>query len=157
MIKILFICHGNICRSPMAEFLFRDYVEKHGAGDQFTIASAATSTEEIGNPPHPGARRKLWEAGISMDGKYSVQLRWSDYDQYDYIIGMDQRNIKNMMRMLKNDPRGKVYKFLAFTDDPRDIADPWYTGNFEETYRDICQGCQGFFQYLCEQGKISDR
>ena len=154
MIKILFICHGNICRSPMAEYLFRDYVEKKGVGDQFQIASAATSTEEIGNPPHPGTRRILQSLGIYPDGKRAVQLRRSDYDKYDFFIGMDSWNIRNMNRMLGGDPEGKVYKFLAFSENARDIADPWYTGNFDDTYRDVCEGCETFFRYLQEQGMV---
>ncbi len=154
MLKILMVCHGNICRSPMAEYLFRDYVEKQGYGDQFQIASAATSTEEIGNPPHPGTRRVLNRLGIYPEGKRAVQLRKSDYDKYDFFIGMDTWNIRNMHRMLDGDPEGKVYKFLCFSNNPRDIADPWYTGNFDETYRDVMEGCETFFAYLQEQGFI---
>lgn len=146
MIKVLFICHGNICRSPMAEFVFKDMVKKAGCSDQFYIASAATSTEEIGNPVHYGTRRKLKEFGISTEGKYAVQLRKSDYDRYDYLIGMDDWNIRNMMRILKSDPENKVCKLLDFTDHPRDIADPWYTGNFDKTYDDIKEGCEALLQ-----------
>lgn len=146
MIKVLFVCHGNICRSPMAEFVFKDMVKKAGSANQFYIASAATSTEEIGNPVHPGTRRKLKEFGISTEGKYAVQLRKSDYDRYDYLIGMDDWNIRNMMRILKSDPEKKVCKLLDFTDHPRDIADPWYTGNFDRTYDDIKEGCEALLQ-----------
>ncbi len=154
MIKILFICHGNICRSPMAEYLFRDYVTKKGMGDKFDIDSAATSTEELGNPVHPGTRGILRRLGIDPSAHRARQLRWEDYGQYDYFIGMDTWNIRNMLRMLKNDPEGKVYKFLSFSEQPRDIADPWYTGNFDETFRDVMEGCETFFNYLLENNLI---
>lgn len=154
MIKILFICHGNICRSPMAEFMMKDLVEKEGIADQFYIASAATSTEEIGNPVHHGTRNKLRQVGISTAGKYAVQMTRQDYRKYDYLIGMDQWNMRNMMRILKDDPDHKVFRFLDFGDSPRDIADPWYTGDFETTYTDICEGCQAFWRYLKKEGKI---
>ena len=145
-IKILFVCHGNICRSPMAEFVFKDMVKKSGCADQFYIASAATSTEEIGNPVHRGTRQKLKEFGISTEGKYAVQLRKSDYEKYDYLIGMDSWNIRNIMRILKEDPEQKVCRLLDFTDHPRDIADPWYTGDFDKTYDDIKEGCEALLQ-----------
>ena len=138
MIKILFICHGNICRSPMAEFVMKDMVKKAGAEKDFYIASAATSTEEIGNPVHHGTRRKLQQ--------YAVQLRKDDYEKYDYLIGMEQMNIRNMLRILRNDPEHKVSRLLDFTDRPRDIADPWYTGNFDVTYEDILEGCEALLQ-----------
>lgn len=146
MIKILFICHGNICRSPMAEFVMKDMVKKAGAEKDFSIASAATSTEEIGNPVHHGTRRKLKEFGISVDGKYAVQLRKDDYGKYDYLIGMDHMNIRNMLRILRDDPENKVCRLLDFTGHPRDIADPWYTGNFDVTYEDIREGCEALLQ-----------
>lgn len=146
MIKILFICHGNICRSPMAEFVMKDMVKKAGAEKDFSIASAATSTEEIGNPVHHGTRRKLKEFGISVDGKYAVQLRKDDYGKYDYLIGMDHMNIRNMLRILREDPENKVCRLLDFTGHPRDIADPWYTGNFDVTYEDIREGCEALLQ-----------
>lgn len=146
MIKILFICHGNICRSPMAEFVMKDMVQKAGAKDQFYIASAATSTEEIGNPVHYGTRNKLREYGISTEGKYAVQLRKEDYGKYDYLIGMERVNIRNMLRILREDPEGKVCRLLDFSGHPRDIADPWYTGNFDKTYDDIKEGCEALLE-----------
>ena len=154
MIKILFVCHGNICRSPMGEFIFRDLVNKKGLGNQFEIASAATSREEIGNPVYPPARRKLKEHGISTDGKYAVQLTRRDYDTYDYLLAMEQYNIRNMMRILGSDPKGKVCRLLDFSKRPRDIDDPWYTGNFETAYRDILEGCEALLAYLQREGKI---
>ena len=148
MIKILFVCHGNICRSPMAEFLFKDYVTKKGAADSFFIASAATSTEEIGNPVHHGTREKLAPLGISVKGKTAVQMTKADYQKYDYLIGMDSWNIRNMLRIVGNDSQHKIYSYLDFTEHPHDIADPWYTGNFDETYEDICEGMEGFYAHL---------
>ena len=148
MIKILFICHGNICRSPMAEFLLKDIVQKRGVADDFYIASAATSTEEIGNPVHYGTRNKLAQYGISTAGKYAVQLRRDDYDKYDYLLGMDEWNIRNMLRILKQDPEKKVHRLLDFSDNPRDIADPWYTGNFDVTYQDIMEGLEAFLKTI---------
>lgn len=147
MIKILFVCHGNICRSPMAEFVMRDMAQK-ACADIYT-ASAATSTEEIGNPVHRGTRKKLAEHGISTDGKYAVQLRRDDYEKYDYIIGMDSYNIRNIMRIIGSDSDGKVYKLLDFADGG-DIADPWYTGNFDETYDDVVRGCTGLLKKIGE-------
>lgn len=154
MIKVLFICHGNICRSPMAEFVLRDMAARRGLGDRLFVASAATSTEEIGNPVHRGTREKLREHGISTDGKRAVQLKKSDYDQYDYLLGMESWNLTNMMRILKNDPEHKVHRLLDFSDRPRDIADPWYTGNFDVTYDDVVEGCEAFLAHLEETGEI---
>ena len=148
MIKVLFVCHGNICRSPMAEFLLKSMVQEKGISDQFYIASAATSTEEIGNPVHYGTRKKLSEFGISCNGKYAVQMTRADYDRYDYLIGMDQWNIRNMQRIAGKDEKGKIRRLLDFTDHPRDIADPWYTGNFDITYEDIREGCEALLRYL---------
>ncbi|MCI8659470.1 MAG: low molecular weight phosphotyrosine protein phosphatase [Lachnospiraceae bacterium] len=148
MVKILFVCHGNICRSPMAEFVLKDMVQKAGISDQFEIASAATSTEEIGNPVHRGTREKLKEVGISVAGKTAVQLKKSDYAKYDYLIGMDTWNIRNMQRMLGGDPDGKLYKLLTFAGSSQDVADPWYTGDFEATYRDVMAGCNGLLRHL---------
>lgn len=154
MIKILFICHGNICRSPMAEFVFRDMVQKRGLSDQFHIASAATSSEEIGNPVHYGTTNKLKAYGISTKGKYAVQLKKKDYKEYDYLLGMEYRNIRNIDRIIGSDPEHKVHMLLDFSDHPRDIADPWYTGNFDRTYDDVLEGCEGFLNYLISKGKV---
>ena len=152
-IKVLFVCHGNICRSPMAEFLFKDIIKKRNLTDHFEVASAATSREELGNPVHPGTRRKLASVGISTAGKYARQMTKADYDNYDYLIGMDSMNIRNMMRILGEDPDGKVYRMLDFGKNPRDIADPWYTGDFEQTYRDILEGCEALME-AWEMGKL---
>lgn len=145
MIKILFVCHGNICRSPMAEFVMKDLVKKQGLADRFYIASAATSTEEIGNGVHSGTRKKLGEYGISTAGKKAVQLQKSDYNKYDYIIGMDSFN---MQRMLPEDTENKVYRLLDFTSNSGDIADPWYTGNFDATYNDVLNGCSALLDKI---------
>ncbi len=146
MTKILFVCHGNICRSPMAEFVMKDLVLKNGV-DAY-IASAATSTEEIGNPVHQGTRKKLAEYGISTSGKYAIQMTKQDYDKYDYIIGMDSMNIRNIMRIIGEDKAGKVHKLLSFANDSGDIADPWYTGNFDDTYRDVLKGCMALLDKI---------
>ena len=146
-IRVLFICHGNICRSPMAEFIFKDMVNNRGVGDQFYIASAATSTEEIwgdvGNPVHPGTKKKLAEHGISCAGHAARQLTVQDYAKYDLLIGMGDANLKNMQRICGGDPAGKMHRLLDYTDRPSDVADPWYTGDFEATWRDVSTGCQG--------------
>ena len=144
MHRVLFICHGNICRSPMAEFVMKDLVRKAKLAEEFSIASAATSTEEIGNPIYPPARRKLAEHGIGCAGKAARQLRREDYDRFDLLIGMDGANLRNMRRICGGDPEGKLRLLLDFTDKPTDIADPWYTGDFETTYRDISLGCTAF-------------
>ena len=153
MTNILFVCLGNICRSPMAEFVFRDMVQKQGLGDRFSVASAATSTEELGNPVHPGTQRRLAREGISTRGKTAVQLTRRDYQRYDYLIGMEQRNLSGMLRILGSDPAGKVHRLLDFTDRPRDIADPWYTGDFDRTYDDVVEGCRGLLAHLLEEGR----
>jgi protein-tyrosine phosphatase len=152
MTKILFVCHGNICRSPMAEFVMKDLVEKNGLKNQFYIASAATSTEEIGNGVHYGTRNKLAQYGISVAGKTAVQLKKSDYDKYDYIIGMDKWNLRNMQRMLPEDKGHKIYLLLDFSENPRDIADPWYTGDFDTTYNDIYEGCTALLNKIIKEG-----
>lgn len=152
MINVMFVCHGNICRSTMAEFLFRDMVEKTGMGDKFFIASSATSREEIGNGVHYGTRKILDRFGIDYSKKKAVQLARADYDKYDYFIGMDDANVRNMTRILGEDE--KVYKFLDFTSEKGSIADPWYTGDFEQTYRDVIKGCGGFIEHLRKEGKI---
>lgn len=154
MIKILFICHGNICRSPMAEFLLKHMVKEKGMAGQFQIDSAATSTEEIGNPVHYGTRRKLAQYGISVAGKTAVRMQKRDYDFYDYLIGMDDANIRNMCRIAGGDPDHKICKLLEFAGSTRDIADPWYTGNFDETYDDILEGCEAFLEKLQRDGAI---
>lgn len=148
MIKILFVCHGNICRSPMAEFVLKDMVSKAGRQDEFLIRSAATSYEEIGNPVHRGTKNKLAEFGISVKGKQAVKLVRADYDEYDYIIGMDSANIRNMLREFGGDPEHKVHKLLEFAGEHGDIADPWYTGNFDETYDDVVRGCKGLLDRI---------
>ena len=146
--KILFVCHGNICRSPMAEFVMKDLVGKAGLEDDFYIESAATSTEEIGNAVYPPARRKLAEHGISCKGKTARQLRRSDYERFDLLIGMDAANIRNMYHICGGDPDEKIHELLDFTDEPRDVADPWYTGDFEATWQDVLEGCQSLLEQL---------
>lgn len=148
MIKILFVCHGNICRSPMAEFVMKDLISKTSV--DACVASAATSTEEIGNPVHRGTRFKLAEYSISVAGKYAVQMTKADYGKYDYIIGMDTANIRNILRITGGDPDGKVSKLLSFSGSERDIADPWYTGNFDDTYEDVLNGCKALLQKIQE-------
>ena len=148
MVKILFVCHGNICRSPMAEFVMKDLAKKAGLASQFHIESAATSREEIGNPVYPPARRKLAEHGISCDGHAARQLTNQDYDKYDLLIGMDSANLRNMHRICGGDPDGKVLKLLEFAGTNRSVDDPWYTGDFETTYADVCDGCEGLLAYL---------
>ncbi len=134
----------------MAQFVFQDMVNKRGLADHFTIDSKATSTEELGNSPHPGTVRKMNELGIPMIPHRASQLNRRDYEEYDYFIGMDTWNMRNINRIFGGDPEGKVYKFLSFGSDGRDIADPWYTGNFDETYEDVVEGCEGFLAYLLE-------
>lgn len=148
MTRILFVCHGNICRSPMAEFVMKDLVRKAGLEGQFHIESAATSTEEIGNPVYLPARRKLAEHGIDCAGKTSRQLMNSDYDQYDLLIGMDRANLRNMHRICGGDFAGKLHLLMDYTDHPGDVADPWYTNDFETTWQDVLAGCQGLLNYL---------
>ena len=142
MKHILFVCHGNICRSPMAEFVMKELVLQAHLEHQFYIESAATSTEELGNPVYPPARRKLAEHGISCQGKTARQLTRADYQRFDLLIGMDDWNIRNMTRICGGDPDGKIIKLMDLTDRPGDVADPWYTGDFEATWRDVLQGCQ---------------
>ena len=142
MTRILFVCHGNICRSPMAEFVMKHLAEKAGRADAFYIESAATSTEEIGNEVYPPARRKLAEHGISCKGKTARQMTRSDYARFDLLIGMDTWNIRNMTRICGGDPEGKIHMLMDYTQRPGDVADPWYTGNFDATWRDVLEGCQ---------------
>lgn len=148
MIKILFVCHGNICRSPMAEFVMKDMVGKAGLTDCFHIESAATSTEEIGNPVYPPARRKLAEHGIGCDGKTARQMTRADYARFDLIIGMDRYNLRNMERIAGGDPDNKIHLLLDYTTRPGDVADPWYTGDFEATWRDVTEGCTALLNHL---------
>ena len=142
MTKILFICHGNICRSPMAEFVMKDLVRKAGLADRFHIGSAATSREELGNPVYPPARRKLAEHGIACAGHAARQLTAQDYENYALLIGMDRENLRNMRRICGGDPDGKLSLLLDHTGRSRDVADPWYTGDFEATWQDVLAGCQ---------------
>ncbi len=148
MVKIVFICHGNICRSPMAEFVLKDMVKKRGIAHDFFIESRATSTEEIGNGVHHGTTRKLSQYSISTAGKTAIQLRKSDYEKYDYLICMDSWNVRNTLRIIGSDKDGKVTKLLSFAGEGGDIADPWYTGNFDDTYDDVLRGCEGLLEKL---------
>ncbi len=160
MNRILFVCHGNICRSPMAEFILKDMVRQKGLADEFEIASAATSAEEIwngvGNPVYPPAKRELQRHGLSCEGKRAVQLRADDYEKYDLFIGMDRANIRNMMRLFGGDPQNKIRKLMDFTDHGGDIADPWYSGDFETAYRDIYDGCADLLQRLLREGTVRE-
>ena len=151
MIRILFVCHGNICRSPMAEFVMKKIVSDAGREDEFYIESAATSTEEIGNPVYPPARRKLAEHGIACGGKYARQISGKDYREFDYIVGMDQANLRNMRRYYNDDPDHKISLLMDYTSRPGSVADPWSTGDFEATWIDVWEGCNGLYQYLNEQ------
>ena len=148
MIKVLFVCLGNICRSPMAEFLFKDMVKKKNLENKFLIESAGTSSEEEGNPVHYGTKNKLSELGISTEGKYARKLKKSDYDKYDYILTMETRNVRDAIRIFEEDKKNKVRRLLDYSNNPRDIADPWYTGNFDVTYDDIMEGLEAFISYL---------
>lgn len=150
MIKILFICHGNICRSPMAELVMKQLVREAKREKEFSIASAATSTEEIGNPVYPPARRKLAEHGISCEGKTARQLCRADYDRYNLLIGMDRANGENMRRICGGDPEGKIRLLMSYTSRPGEVADPWYTGDFEATWQDVLEGCRGLLEELAE-------
>ncbi len=158
MIKLLFVCHGNICRSPMAEFIMKDMVKKNGLEGDFVIASCATSTEEIwggiGNPVYPPAKAELEKHKISCEGKRAVQLRKSDYDKYDLLIGMDSMNIRNMHRMLGADPENKIRKLMEYTDRGGDVADPWYSGRFDVAFRDIYDGCEALLKRIIEGEEV---
>ena len=146
MIKILFICHGNICRSPMAEFVMKDLVEKAGLEARFYIESAAVSAEELGNPVYPPARRELAAHGISCDGKTARQMSRADYDRFDLLVCMDTSNLRRMERICGGDPKGKLSRLLDHTDHPGDVADPWYTGDFTATWQDIWSGCTALLE-----------
>ncbi len=148
MTKILFICHGNICRSPMAEFVFKDMVRRAGREAEFYIESAATSREEIGNDVHRGTKAKLREQGIAFERRHARQVTRKDYEDFDYLILMDRENKRGLSRIISADPAGKVHMLLEFAGKDRDIADPWYTGNFDETYDDVVEGCRAFLAYL---------
>ena len=148
MIKVLMVCHGNVCRSTMCQSMFQDMVNKRGLSDRFYIDSAATSTEEIGNGPHYGTVNKLREVGIPLVPHRARQMTRADYQDFDYLIGMDSYNIRNMTRIAGGDPDGKIYQMLSFAGSSRSIADPWYTGNFDETYADLCEGLDAFMKYL---------
>lgn len=155
MTRILFVCHGNICRSPMAEYVMKDLVKKAGLEDRFSIASAATSREEIGNPVYPPARRKLAEHGIRCAGHAARQLRNDDYEKYDLLIGMDHANLRNMCRICGGDVDNKMHLLMDFADRPgQEVADPWYTGDFERTWRDAEEGCRGLLRRLNTQGRL---
>ena len=151
MIKVLFVCHGNICRSTMAESVFTHMVKQRHIEHQFEINSAATSREEIGNGPHYGTVNKLRQVGIPVVPHRATQMTPQDYDYYDYLIGMDTANIRNMNRIAGGDLDGKIYKLLSFAGSGRDVADPWYTGDFDSTYRDVVEGLEGFLEFLREQ------
>lgn len=148
MTKILFCCHGNICRSPMAEFVMKDLVKKSGLEEQFEIASAATSTEEIGNPVYPPVKRKLAEHGIDCTGKRARQLQNNDYEKYDLLIGMDNANIRNMFHICGGDFADKIHLLMDYTNSPGEVADPWYTRDFEATWQDVLAGCRGLVKFL---------
>ena len=150
MVKILFVCHGNICRSPMGEFILKDLAAKAGLADRFHIESAATSTEEIGNPVYPPARRKLAQHGIDCAGKTARQLTAADYGRFDLLLGMERANIRNMTRICGGDPQGKIHLLMEYAGHPgREVADPWYTGDFDAAWDDVLAGCQGLLkQYV---------
>ena len=148
MIKIMFVCHGNICRSPMAEFVMRDMLKKRRLDSEITVASSATSTEEIGNDIHYGTRRILDKYSVPCASREAVQLTRADYEKYDFFVGMDSANIRNMHRIFGSDPEGKIIRLLDLTDEKRDVADPWYTGNFEATYRDVTLGSEALIEHL---------
>ena len=158
MTRVLFVCHGNICRSPMCEIFMKDLVSKNGMSDKFEIASAATSTEEIwngvGNPVYPPAREELARHGLSAKGKRARQTTASDYLHYDYIVGMDNANYRNMMRIYGGDPEGKVSLLLAHTSRPGSVADPWYTGDFGATWRDVEEGCTALYNEIVAENDL---
>lgn len=150
MIKILFVCHGNICRSTMAESIMTYLIRQQQLENSFYIYSAATSREEIGNPPHYGTVNKLRKVRIPLVPHRAVQMTRQDYNQYDYLIGMDTANIRNMTRIAGGDNDGKIYKLLSFAGSGRDVADPWYTGDFDATYTDVIEGCSGLLKHILE-------
>ena len=145
---ILFVCHGNICRSPMAEFVMKDMVRKAGLETRFVIESKAARRDELGNDTHYGTKAKLRQMGVPFAKRRATLLDRSDYDAYDYLIGMDEENMHDMLRLFGGDPNGKIYKLLRFADEDRDVADPWYTGNFDETYEDVLKGCTALLRMI---------
>lgn len=155
MKRIMFVCHGNICRSPMAEFIFKKMIAESKVTEHFYVASSATSTEEIwsdiGNPVYPPAKAELLKHGISCEGKRAVQLKKSDYDKYDLFVAMDSMNVRNIMRIFGKDEKSKICKLMDFTERGGDVADPWYTRRFEVTYKDVCDGCEGLLNYLVKE------
>lgn len=152
MVRIMFVCHGNICRSPMAEFIFKKLIKEQGVEDRYFVSSSATSAEEIlngiGNPVYPPAKRELNNHGISFDGKRAVQLKSSDYSKYDYFIGMDSMNIRNIHRIFNGDDDKKVFKLMSYTGRDSDVSDPWYSGDFKTCYNDILEGCKSLLERL---------
>lgn len=148
MVRILFVCHGNICRSTMAEFVMAALVHRAGLAGEFVIASSATSREEIGADTHPGTKRELQAHAVPYWPRMAVQLTAGDYTMYDYIIGMDAENIRNIKRITNGDPDGKVQRLLSFSRHERDVADPWYTGDFSATWQDVLTGCKGLLHYI---------
>ncbi len=154
MIRILFICHGNICRSPMAEFMMKDFLSSKGAAEDFYVESAATSREEIGNDIHRGTRGILEREGIPYCRRGARQVTRADYDNFDYLIIMDEENRRGLGRIIPEDPENKIHKLMEYAGEDRDVADPWYTGNFDETFKDIDKGCRGLLEYLRREGRI---
>ncbi|MCD8160036.1 MAG: low molecular weight phosphotyrosine protein phosphatase [Clostridiales bacterium] len=154
MVRIVFCCHGNICRSPLAQSVFAYLVQQAGLSDDCYIDSMATSTEEIGNPPHWGTVQKLREVGIPLVPHRARKITWRDYERFDFIIGMDEWNMDNLRRILRGDPEEKVHKLLSFAGSRRDIADPWYTGDFDATYADVLEGCTALLEYLRGSGAL---
>lgn len=148
MVKVLFVCLGNICRSPFAEFYFRDLARRRGCSAEFEVASAGTSAEESGNPVHPGSKALLREMGIDCSQKRARQITKRDYADYDYLVAMDEGNVCSMRRFFGGDPDGKIVKLLSFCGEERDVADPWYTGDFEATRRDVTEGCEALLTAL---------
>ena len=153
MIKILFVCHGNICRSPMAEFIMKDMLKKRRLENRFIVSSAGTSSEEIFNPVYPPARKRLSQARIDCTGHRARQLKRSEYGEWDMFIGMDEWNMRNMLRLFGGDPEGKLYRLMSFAGVTRDVSDPWYTCDFETAFNDITKGCEGLIRYLTDAKK----
>ncbi|MGP1381555.1 MAG: low molecular weight protein-tyrosine-phosphatase [Dialister pneumosintes] len=151
MIRVLFVCHGNICRSPMAEFIMKDIVKKAGLDEKIEISSVAATQDEIGNDMYPPAKRKLEEMGIPYTRRAARLFTSADYEKYDVIIGMDEENREDLLHLTQGDPKKKLKQLMDFTDTPKEVADPWYTGNFNETYEDILRGTTGLLQALRKQ------